>query len=428
MEFTSEEYRNTLARLYELQKFGIKLGLNSTSNLLARLGDPHHRVPCLHIAGTNGKGSVAAMCQAALLRAGVRVGMYLSPHLVRFTERFLINGREIGPQRVVDLADKVWAVVDPAEPPTFFEVVTAMAFLLFAEEEVELAILETGLGGRLDATNVCRPRVSVITNIGLEHQQYLGNRLSDIAFEKAGIIKPGVPLVHGVMQPVARKVVEQRARELKAPMLRRGQELRFRRGAGESFSLSGSRWQMKDLRTSLVGRHQAENACLALGALELLAAQGLPVEPEHFRQGLMEVQWPGRLQRLPRSQGKPALWLDGAHNLPAIRALLDNLDLVRASGEPLVMVIGIMGDKELAPMVRALAGAADRVVFSRPVYERAADPEDLAALAPEGCRFEVVENLGAAITRAEELAGSRGAVLITGSLFTVGEALELLER
>ncbi|MCA1990270.1 MAG: hypothetical protein LDL07_14195, partial [Desulfarculus sp.] len=215
-----DHYQAALARMYDLQKFGIKLGLSSTENLLHRLGDPHLGLQCVHLAGTNGKGSVGAVLEASLLAAGIKAGFYTSPHLVRFEERFRLGGREIVPEKVLALAEAVWPAVDEREPPTFFEFVTAMALLWLAQEGAELAIIETGLGGRLDATNLVRPLATVITNIGLEHQQYLGETYAAIAGEKAGIIKPGIPLAHGVSQPTARRVVEGRAAELGAPLRR----------------------------------------------------------------------------------------------------------------------------------------------------------------------------------------------------------------
>ncbi len=423
-----DAYSKALGRLYELQKFGIKLGLNSTENLLGRLGNPHHRVKCVHLAGTNGKGSVGAMMEAALLQSPLKVGFYTSPHLISFTERFRLNGRQISRRRVLKLIEAVWRVADPAEPPTFFEFVTAMAFLYFAEESADCTLVETGLGGRLDATNVCRPTVTVITNIGLEHQEFLGNTLASIAFEKAGIIKPGIPLVHGVQQPAARRVVEERARELAAPIIRRGREISFRRGRDGDFSLKGRLWSLKYLTTNLVGRHQAGNACLALGALEVLAQAGMPVGPGEFHQGLKRVQWPGRLECFnPGGQGEPSLWLDGAHNLPAARTLVENLDLVRGGRSPLVMVLGVMADKDLGGILEILIPAADYVVYSRPRYQRAAQPQDLARSAPDqAVPGEVEPELGRALMRAAELAGPGGVVLVTGSLFTVGEARAIL--
>ncbi|MBI5521232.1 MAG: bifunctional folylpolyglutamate synthase/dihydrofolate synthase [Desulfarculus sp.] len=422
-----DHYQAALDRLYDLQKHGIKLGLSSTANMLDKLGNPHLGLKCLHLAGTNGKGSVGAMLEATLSAAGLRAGFYTSPHLVRFSERFRLNGQEISQERVLELIETVWPAVDRREPPTFFEFVTAMAFVYYAQEGVDWAILETGMGGRLDATNLCQPQVTVITNIGLEHQEYLGHTYAAIAWEKAGIIKAGIPLVHGVTQPAARLIVEGRAAELGAPLHRLGREITCRRHAGGAFSLNGGLWSLKDLRTSLVGRHQPGNAALALGAVEALARAGAPVTPQHFRQGLSAARWPGRLQQQPSAPGEPTLWLDGAHNLPAARALVESLDLVRQGRWPLVMILGVMADKDLAGILGLLTPAADRVVYSRPRYERAAAPEALAAAAPAGAPPGQVEpDLARAILTARRLAGPRGAVLITGSLFTVGEALALL--
>ncbi|MCB2185894.1 MAG: bifunctional folylpolyglutamate synthase/dihydrofolate synthase [Deltaproteobacteria bacterium] len=423
----TDAYQKALDGLYDLQKFGIKLGLNSTQNLLSRLGDPHLALPAVHLAGTNGKGSVGAMLEAALRQAGVKVGFYTSPHLIHFSERFKINGQEITKDRVLDLIERVWQVVDRREPPTFFEFVTAMGFLYFCEEQVELGLIEVGLGGRLDATNLCRPLVSVITNIGLEHTEYLGNTLAQVAFEKAGVIKPGVPLMHGVRQAPARQVVEETARRLGAPVHRLGRELRFRRGPGEEFSLAGRAWDLKHLSTNLLGRHQPTNAALALGAAEVLAARGLPLTPAHFRAGLTRVAWPGRLERWPGEPSEPPLWLDGAHNVPAAKALLESLPGLLAGRKPLVMVVGIMADKPVDEILALLTPAADRVIFSRPVYSRAAAPEVLATRRPADCPpYEIEPDLGRAMERAKLLAGSGGAVIVTGSLFTVGEARAIL--
>ena len=417
-----------IEKLFGLQKFGIKLGLNSTELMLKRLGNPHLDIPCLHLAGTNGKGSVGAMCQAALLEAGVKTGMYISPHLVRFTERFLINGREINQKQTLELIEAVWEVVDPAELPTFFEFVTAMAFLHFAREKVELAIMEVGLGGRLDATNVCLPKATVITNIGLEHQEYLGNTLARIAWEKAGVIKPGVPVVHGVTQPPARQEVENKALELGAPVIRKGRDITFRRYGDGSFALKGRDWRFKRLETNLAGRHQPGNACLALGALECLAEAGYPLKPVHLAEGLKKVQWPGRLEKVQTPEGMPPLWLDGAHNVPAAKALLASLDDLRRGRSPLVMVMGIMADKDITTLLALLTPAADQVVFTRPVYQRAADPEVLAQKAPKGLDQRICGELGQAIRLGMEMAGEHGVVLVTGSLFTVGEAKAWLAK
>lgn len=423
-----DAYRQAVERLYDLQKFGIKLGLNSTELLLKRLGDPHLDVPTIHLAGTNGKGSVGAMLEACLMDAGVKTGFYTSPHLVNFTERFKINSKEISRDAIVSLAEDVWAVTDDREPPTFFEFVTAMGFLYFARQKVDLLILETGLGGRLDATNVTTPLATVITNIGLEHQEFLGNTLAEVAYEKAGIIKPYVPIVHGITQPAAREVVEMRAGQLGAPVIRLGRDVRFRRkGSGESFSLWGRTWRFGDLRTNLRGAHQPSNAALALGAAEALVDAGVAIGPDNFASGLNKVDWPARLEQWPTAQGEPTLWLDGAHNVPAAKALVASMEQIRRPGGPLVMVVGVMADKAIADILAILLPLADKVVFSRPMYIRAADPRVLADAAPDACPpYEIIGELGPAMDRAKQLAGPDGVVLVSGSLFTVGEARAIL--
>ena len=420
-------YSKAIERLYALQKFGIKLGLNSTQNLLERLGNPHQGLKCVHIAGTNGKGSVGAMIEAALLEAGIKTGFYTSPHLIHFSERFRLKGKEISKAKVLDLINRVWKVCDQREPPTFFEFVTAMAFLHFAESDTEWTIMETGLGGRLDATNVCWPQATVITNIGMEHQEFLGNSLKEIAWEKAGIIKQGVPLVHGVQQPTARNVVEERANKLNAPIIRKGRDISFRRGRGGRFVLNGQLWSLKELETNLNGRHQPSNACLAMGALEVLAEAGAAVGSGHFRKGLGHVHWPGRLEQFSTPPGESTLWLDGAHNLPAARALVESIDIVRQDRYPLVMVAGVMADKDIKPILEMLASAADWIVFSRPSYSRAAEPSTLAKATPRGGPpFEIEPDLELAMVKARRRAGKNGVVLVTGSLFTVGEARAIL--
>ncbi|MFP4037205.1 MAG: bifunctional folylpolyglutamate synthase/dihydrofolate synthase, partial [Desulfobacteraceae bacterium] len=256
------DYPEALRSLYALQKFGIKFGLSKTSNLLATFDNPHLKGRYVHIGGTNGKGSVAAMIESTLIGAGYRVGLYTSPHLVRFTERFRVNGREIEPEVAAGLTRELLDASDPEEPPTFFEVVTAMALVYFAREEVDIAIMEVGMGGRLDATNVIRPLVSVITNISMEHQAYLGKRLMDIAREKAGIIKPGVDLVTGVIQEPVIRLYESICREKGTAMIRLGKDVRYR-GAGRGFNYHGAKWTLKGLEPGLSGGFQHKNGALA---------------------------------------------------------------------------------------------------------------------------------------------------------------------
>ncbi len=419
----SMTYNEALNRLYALQKYGIKFGLSKTSNLLQAFGNPHLGRCYVHIAGTNGKGSVAAMTASILARAGLKVGLYSSPHLVRFTERFRINDREMPSDTAARLAGELLEAVSPEEPPTFFEIVTAMALVYFAREDVDVAVLEVGMGGRLDATNVIDPAVTAITNISLEHQDYLGRRLVDIAGEKAGIVKPGVPLVTGVTQaPVVRRV-EQACRENGAPMIRLGREVRYR-GTPSGLSYAGPSLRLRGLQVGLPGRFQGRNAALAAALVEVLAQRGLPVEERAVREGLARVSWPGRMHLMARS---PAVVVDGGHNPRAVRALADALPRTFPFRR-LILVIGVMEDKDIPAVLEEIVPLADYVFYTRPVYARAAAPETLQRAAePLGRPGETAATLSQALDRARRMADAEDLVLIAGSLFTAGEALALLD-
>ena len=266
----SDTYRACLEAMYGLRRFGIILGLAATRNILKGLGNPQNRYKSIHIAGTNGKGSVAASLAAVLQAAGYRVGLYTSPHLVRFNERIRINGRAISNAHVVDSYNAVKGVHHGRREPTFFEFSTAMALFMFAKQAVDWAIIETGMGGRLDATNIIKPEISIITNISLEHRMYLGNTISEIAGEKGGIIKKGVPVITGVKQKQAISVLKSTAVLKSAPFFRQGEAFRVRKQSGGIFSYQGMKAIWNGLKTGLIGAHQIDNAALVLAACEVL--------------------------------------------------------------------------------------------------------------------------------------------------------------
>jgi dihydrofolate synthase/folylpolyglutamate synthase len=409
-------YEKTIDRLFQLQFFGIKLGLNSTRRLLDRLGRPEKGQKFIHLAGTNGKGSVGAMIASILGRAGHRVGFYTSPHLITFRERFLIDRRMISKTDVVALADRVWAVADNREAPTFFEFVTAMALLHFRERGVDWVVWETGLGGRLDATNVVRPKVAVITNVSLEHTAHLGPTISHIAREKAGIIKSSVPTVTAVQNRVARQIIEETCRLKKSRLIRVGRDVRYRAAPGGGFHYHGLATRLTHLKTNLLGDHQHRNAATALAAIEAASIPG--VGEEQIRAGLRDVRWPGRLELWP---GRPQIVLDGAHNPAAARVLgraLDDLEYRR-----LIVVAGVMSDKNATGVLGPILSKADTVIFTRPDYFRAADPGVLAADHSDSRgQTLVVPTVDRAVDRARRLAAQNDLILITGSLFVVGEA------
>jgi len=413
-----------IAWVFDLQKFGIKFGLSSTLDLLARLGLPYQEGRYLHIAGTNGKGSVAAMLSAVLHRAGYPVGLYTSPHLVSMRERFRLRDRDIEASGLLHLINRVRSVVDAAEPPTFFEFVTAMAILYFLEDKADPIILETGMGGRLDATNIVQPQVAVITNISRDHQDYLGRGLLAIAGEKAGIIKAGAPLVTYATQKSVLDLFRERCRELGTPLYRGGVDFKAQgQGAGH-FRYHGLKKDWHGLTLSLTGRHQYRNAALALAVLELLEQRGFSIGEAAIREGLQQTRWPGRLEQVSQD---PRIILDGAHNPAAALTLAQALKKSRGNGR-LLLVMGIMADKEVDTILARLLPLAQTVIFTQPQYFRAAAPEDLARrAAPYNLEIIQVPRVREAIQRAQSLAGPEDRIVITGSLFTVGEAQEYFQ-
>lgn len=428
-------YQDTIDYLFGLQKHGIKFGLFTSRQLMSALGNPQERFRSVHIAGTNGKGSTAAFLASMLKAAGRRVGLYTSPHLVSFTERIRIDGVQLTEQRVIALADRVRSLAagiaapDGREPvtPTFFEVTTAMAFDAFAEEGVDIAVVETGMGGRLDSTNVITPLVSVITNIDLEHTEFLGTTVEQIASEKAGIIKRGVPVVTGAVQPEAIAVIAAAARRHGSRLYRMPEDFgpAFESsGRDRLFAYRGIRSRYEDLAISLRGPHQAGNASLALAAVECLADAGIAVPENALRSGLAGTRWEGRLEQVAAG---PDIFLDGAHNPASAAVLAAALRDLRRNYDRLVLVLGILQDKDHRGIVRRLAPLADSVVATRPRYHRALDADALAgAVRPFIPAVSTAGTVEEAVAIARGDAGERGLVVVTGSLYTVGDARELL--
>ena len=420
------DYRQSIAYLFSLQRFGIKLGLSNITTLLKHLGNPHQSLRCIHIAGTNGKGSTAAFLQSILKHSGYRAGLFTSPHLVSFTERIRINDREIQRGRVARLVQKIRALCrqNSLETITFFEFVTALAFAYFAEEKADPVVVEVGMGGRLDATNVLQPMVSIITSISLEHQIYLGTTLQRIAKEKAGIIKRCTPLIAGVRQPSVIAVMREKCRQMKAPLFLAGKDLSGRKTGPGLFDYKGFDRTLTGLLPGLIGDHQIRNATLALGAAELLCRNGFNITEQGMRTGIQEARWPGRMEIVRRT---PAVVLDGAHNPEAWQAIKKTLNKY-FTYKKLFMVIGVMQDKDIARMIEILTPGAHTVIFCKPKMERAAPQETIAQHSSRSAAKntvwidDTVEALHAALRRAS----SDDLVCVTGSLFTVGEAREYL--
>lgn len=418
-------YDEVVRHLFPRLTGGIRWGLDRTRRLLAAVGDPHHSFRSIHIGGTNGKGSVSATVASVLLRAGHRVGLYTSPHLCTFRERIQVAGEPVGEAAVVAAAERLWPALE-REEASFFEATTALAFLLFAEAGVEVAVVEVGLGGRLDATNVIEPELTVLTNVSIDHIDQLGDTLAAIAVEKAGIIKPRVPVLTGERKPEAREIFRARAEELVAPYHEMAEgDVRdvAVTSSGTRFVIGTGRWGELELCTPLFGEHQAWNAGLAVRALELLPAELRP-ERDEVVQGVAAVRWPGRLQR-ERVAGQEWIF-DVAHNAAGIEALCATLAELRVA-HPVVAVVGILGDKDWRGMLRRLQGCVDHLILTQaPTAPSGRSWDPAAALAEAGgVRGEVVLEFGAALAAAQARAGE-GAVLVTGSFHTVGDALTIL--
>jgi len=416
-------YSSAVTYLYRLQKHGIKLGLTTITALMVRLGMPQTRYRALHIAGTNGKGSTAAMAAAMLQAAGYRVGLYTSPHLVEFRERIRVNGEMIAELQVARLTEQLQALCQPDLSPTFFEYTTAMAFQHFADSGVDVAVLEVGLGGRFDATNVVTPMACAVTTISLDHQEYLGNTCSSIAFEKAGIIKPVVPVVLGRLEDDAWRTIEQVARERQAPVFRLSEDFCTEGETPQQFSYRGLGMHYDGLTCALQGRHQLDNAACALALLGVAAPQGITVTVEAVRTGLRAVDWAGRLEVVDRH---PTVLVDGAHNPAAAMALADSLTHFDRDHShpprPVVLVLGMMRDKDHRGFVEALRGLVDEVVLTQADLPRSATAEELQA-SLEGLLSHphVVSSISDAMALARQLATPDGLVCVTGSLMLVGE-------
>ncbi len=414
--------------LQDLERFGIKLGLENVTNVLVSFDHPQRSFPSVHVAGTNGKGSVCAMLAEILSLHGLKVGLFTSPHLVRIEERIRVGGEEISARdfcrltaAAKDRISRLLARKKLEAHPTFFEVLTILAFLYFREKKVDIAVLEVGMGGRFDATNVITPLVSVITTISKDHQEYLGKTLSQIAFEKAGIIKPGVPVVCGAESKTALAVIRRQAGEKEAPFfLAFDRKNRLTGEKTDGCYIFEYTFGDEIFRFSpwLLGAHQGRNAAVAIAAASILNGNWKRLEKEKIIRGIGQARWVGRLESVSRN---PLILLDGAHN-EAGAAVLRRY-ITDFCPEPPVIVFAIMKDKAVKRVSRILFPLAKKVILTSIPYPRAAQAEEVLRLArPFKDKIIIEASLAKAVDIARAEAGRRGTVLITGSLFLVGEA------
>ncbi|MEE9500494.1 MAG: folylpolyglutamate synthase/dihydrofolate synthase family protein [Candidatus Aminicenantaceae bacterium] len=426
-------YEQCLIYLDQIQNLGIKFGLDNVRTILSSLNDPQNQYPAIHIAGTNGKGSVCAILSQILMEHGHRPGLFTSPHLVTVRERIRIAGDPIPEEdfsrhlsRLREVVEELIVSKALLSPPTYFEMLSCLAFLHFAEERVDMAVLEVGMGGRYDATNVVTPVVSAITTISPEHQKFLGETQSEIASEKAGIIKPGIPLVCGVEETVAHTTIRNRAEELNAPFFavfsdsrrlhkeKTEQNFRFEYTCGE---------EKYNYLPSLLGEHQGKNAAIAIAVARQLSKDWRRLDQSRIIRGIETAKWPGRLEIVSE---RPLVLVDGAHNVEGAKALRKYVQ--EFISLPCVLVFAVMRDKNIQKLSEILFPLAHTVICTRFPYFKAASPEDIQRQASRfHGRIVFQPDVPEAAQAALQAASPDGVVLVAGSLFLVGEIKKIFD-
>lgn len=439
-------YEEALDFIHGLNRFGTKLGLHNITKLLELLGNPHENIKIIHVAGTNGKGSTCAMIASILRSAGFKVGLYISPYLEVFNERMQVNGENISNEDLARLTEKVREKVfymreNGLGSPTEFEVVTAIGFSYFKEQAVDFLVLEVGMGGRLDATNVVTPLVSVITPISMDHQQYLGSTLRDISREKCGIIKQGVPVVTAPQEDEAMAVIEDTCRERNCSLTKvinssvsRSPDTisyRFVNGGikGMTFDLYTPKTDYPGLQIGLMGRHQLDNAATAVAAVEPLGNSGVNLSREAIYKGLKGARWPGRLEIMKE---KPTVLIDGAHNIAGIKTLKAVLEEYFYDRKK-ILVVGILEDKDYTEMLEELIPVADTVICTVPDNPRALSAARLAEAVSNifqksQIKVYAQEKIEDALKLASSLAADEDMVVFAGSLYMIGHVRTLLNK
>jgi dihydrofolate synthase/folylpolyglutamate synthase len=405
--------------------------LERMENLLSLVGNPHKKFKTAHIAGTKGKGSTATMLAKMLEANGLRVGLYTSPHLVHLHERIVVNSQMITETEMLGLMNRIYAPVEKqskTDPPTFFEIMTALAFMHFADCKIDIGVIETGMGGRLDSTNVILPEVIGITSLSIDHKMQLGETLDRIAMEKAGIFKKGVPAVTVEQEPIAMNVLKAQANAMKAPLSVTGADIDFscrfetsrEHGPHTRICLSTPTSKFEHLRVPLHGRHQAINCGLALAMLDKLKASGYPIDNEKAAAGLNNVTLAGRMEMICDD---PRIMIDGAHNAASVRALIHAIGQ-NIPYDSMVVIFGCNNDKDIKGMLTELQYGADKVIFTRSNSAKAMSPQDLADAYTEICgkMYQTASSLGEALQLARSAIGREDLVCITGSFYLIGQA------
>ena len=431
--FAQTDYEQMLRVRYNRDTFSL-----DRMRLLSKgLGDPHKKLKTAHVAGTKGKGSTATMLAGLLQACGMKVGLYISPHICDVRERISVNGEMITQAALTRLICQGEPIIEKmaSQKPTFFEIFTALAFLYYAEQKVDFAVIETGLGGRLDSTNILEPDVCGITSISYDHTQQLGNTLSEIAAEKAGIFKPGIPVISAPQVPEAKRVLRKVAKEVNTQLLFTGEDIEFsyrlessrQQGCHARICLTTPRSRFEHLPVPLMGEHQAINCGLALAMLDQLKSKGLPIDDAKAVDGLRDVhlRLPGRMELVSKD---PRILLDGAHNAASVQALM------RAIGQhipydSMVVVFGCAADKDIHGMMEQIAGGADKLIFTKSLSPRAAEPLDLARMYEEktGRVAQICPDLRVALRVALSAVSREDLICVCGSFYLVGEAKKILQ-
>jgi len=425
--FQKTDYEKQQHLRYNVTTFS----LSRMENLLSLLGDPHNKIRTVHIAGTKGKGSTATMLAKMLEANNYKVGLYTSPHVVHLHERIVVNSKMISEAEMLGLLNRIYEPVEKlskTDPPTFFEVMTALAFMYFLDKAVDIAVIETGMGGRLDSTNVIHPEVVGITSLSIDHQQQLGKTIDSIAREKAGIFKPGVPIITVQQDPTAMRVLKSQALAVKAPLSVTGTDIDFsyrfetsrEHGPHTRICLTTPTSKFEHLRVPLYGNHQAINCGLALAMLDKLKESGYKIDNDKATAGLDKVWLAGRMEMI---SDDPRIMIDGAHNAASIRALIHAIGQ-NIPYDSMVVIFGCNSDKDIEGMLRELQYGADKVIFTRSNSVKAVSPQDLADMYTEICgkMYQTAPSLSEALRIAASAVSRGDLICITGSFYLIGQA------
>ena len=411
-----EKYKETVRFLYSLERFGILLGLENITSLLEQLGNPQKEFPVVHIAGSNGKGSTSAFIFGILREAGYRTALYTSPHLNDFRERIRVNGSLVPKQAIIETTEKIRRIYDP-ERTTFFEFTTAVAFDFIAKSKPDLAVIEVGLGGRLDATNTVEPIVTVITDISREHEDYLGTGIAAVAGEKAGVIKSAIPLITGAGRSEARKVILEAARNASATVKEFGKHFAAKRTGINVFTYRSEKLILDDVSLTMPGSHQMKNAALAIAVAEVIRDQGYKISETAIRDGIQKTVFPGRFEILRK---RPDVIIDGAHTPEGMRLLKSTFRRLYP-GTKALLLLGMLKDKNYEVLVDIIAPIAREVICVPPQGTRALDPEELAALSrKKGILANSVSDIAEGFEILVNQARENDVVLAAGSLYMIG--------